>query len=115
LNPPSDPVIQDGFSGTAVRPKPPLACRRWHARSLHHSDSSTAAIANGRYNINECVLSARSGLPPCADQRPFPKAEPPLDEVTMMGNRSPDAKENSSNTEWPNRTPDAFMIRSGDE
>jgi hypothetical protein len=57
----------------------------------------------------------RSGLPPCADQRPFPKAEPPLDEVTMMGNRSPDAKENSSNTEWPNRTPDAFMIRSGDE
>jgi hypothetical protein len=62
--------FQDGFEqsqsttsrrASRIRPKPPLACRRWHARSLRHSGRSTAAIAKGRYNITECVLSTRCG------------------------------------------------------
>jgi hypothetical protein len=41
--------------------------------------------------------------------------DPPLNEVPMMVNPSSGAKENSLNTAWPNVTPGAFVIRSGDE
>ena len=51
-----------GHGKSAGRPKPPLACRRWDARFLRYSGRSTAAIANDRCDINECVLSTLNCL-----------------------------------------------------
>ena len=60
-----------GHGKSAGRPKPPLACRRWDARFLRYSGRSTAAIANDRCDINECVLSTLN----CLSKRGFGRSQ----------------------------------------